>query len=1111
MLYLIKGRAGSGKTALLRKKITETLKKSQSKPLLIIPEQFSFETERAMLRILGPKDLKGIDILSFSRLAYSALKNTAYLSENFPDNGVRAALMSEALNQLEGRLTVFGSCKSNVPALAPLVDFCKELKYCCIDSAELTQKTELLGECYLKDKLTELDLINEAYNALVTQSYFDDTDAVHLLSTVSAEKGLFKNKTVFIDGFRAFSKQELECIDVILSQADDVYITLCTDKNVGKFSPFYFIKELEHQMRTIASQHNIAVTEEFCIQGENVFSSDIFQLEKALFSNENVEAKESDGSITVAECTDSDDECKFVAATIKKLLRSGQYRCRDIAVIERTSDTYKSKLVEMLKRLDVPVFDDSRRSLSFETLFVYITSVLSCISSGFTTENIFNYLKTGFGELTLSEVSKLEKYALIWGVNGKTWLNDFTMHPDGFGNGFDEQSTERLKTLNESRKKAVLPLVKLKKECEDKDGKGISEAIYNFLISQNIPDKLFDLYDALNKDGFPVEALRQKVSWDVLVNLLDTMATLGDGKYYGVSRWFELFRILVESRDIGEIPQGLDEVKVGSADRIRVEQMKVVFLVGVNKDQFPLVSVKGGILTDADRVSLTSLGLEIRPPFEDTVDEERFIAYCAVTAASEKLYLSYKTTGDDGGKAFKSEIIDTVLRTVDNVDFIKTSECEPTYFVESEDNAFTLLSRNYSHNSPLKSTLLKYFSDKNNYSGKLSSLQRVCYAGPIKFQNEKVSEKLFGENIYLSASRVESFYNCPFSYFMRYGLKAEPLLAAELDPAQSGTIVHLVMETLLKEYPKASFVTASEDDLKATVSSVLASYLNEKMGGFEEKSKRFMFLYQRLVDISMAIINRLKTEFEVGSFEPCDFELKIGGDEIPPYKLPLEKGEVTVTGSVDRVDLMEKDGIKYIRVVDYKTGKKEFKLSELFDGLNIQMVLYLMALGKNGKEYYGETVPAGVLYLPSRIGVSNYLDRRSPSEENIAAQKRISGKLSGMVLDNPVVFNGMGVDKFPDYFPVGYKKDGSAKGDFYSLSNFRNLSKIIDYKITEMGNALHKGEISAIPCGSDGEGKMCKYCSYKPVCSHEYGDEVYELTSLTHAKALSRLEVEDNE
>ncbi len=1111
MLYLIKGRAGSGKTGFLRQKIKETLKESQSKPLLIIPEQFSFETERAMLKLLGPKALKDIDIFSFSRMSFSVLKNTPYLSKKIPDDGVRTALMSEALNQLNGRLNVFDFGKSNSTALTSLVDLCKELKYCCIDGEDLLEKSELLGECFLKDKLVEIQLINEAYNALVAQSYFDDTDAVHLLSIVSAQKGIFKNKTVFIDGFRAFSKQELECIDVIMSQADNVYITLCTGENVSRFSPFYFLKHLENQMRTIAAQHKISVAEHFCVQTENAFSSDIFQLEKSLFSNQKIERKNSDGSITIARCTDSDDECRYIAATIKKLLRSGQYRCRDIAIIERTNGKYKNRIIEALKRLDIPVFDDSRRSLAFETLFVYINSVLSCISTGFSTENIFNYLKTGFGALNLSQVSKLEKYVLVWGINGKNWLKDFTMHPDGFGNELDERALKRLEKLNESRKKAVLPLLELKKECDEKDGKGISEAIYNFLVSQKIPDKLFNLYDALNNEGFPVEAQRQEVSWNVLMHLLDTMATLVDGKYCGVTRWFELFRILVESGDIGEIPQGFDEVKVGSADRIRVEQMKVVFLVGVNKDEFPLVSVKSGILTDADRVSLTSLGLDIRPPFEDTVDEERFIAYCAVTAASEKLFLTYKTTSDEGGNAFESEIVDTVLNSVEDVKYVITTESDPVDFVESEESAFTLLSKNYSENTSLRSTLLKYFSGKDDYSGKLYSLESVSGNKPITFNDEKVSEKLFGENIYLSASRVEGFYNCPFSYFMRYGLKAEPLRTAELDPAQSGTIIHLVMETILKEYPKASFVNASEEDLKETVTRVLLSYLNEKMGGIEEKSKRFMFLFERLVDISMAIIQRLKVEFGVGSFEPKDFELKIGGDDIPPYKLPLDKGEVTVTGSVDRVDLMEKDGIKYIRVVDYKTGQKKFKLSQLFDGLNIQMVLYLMALEKNGKEYFGETVPAGVLYLPSRIGISNYLDQRSPSAENIAAQKRVSGKLSGMVLDSPVVFNGMGVDKFPDYFPVGYKKDGSSTGDFYSLDNFRNLSKVIDHKIIGMGNALHKGEIEAVPCGSDGVGQMCQYCSYKAVCGHEYGDEIYELTDLTHSKALTRLEVEGNE
>ena len=1110
MLYLVKGRAGSGKTRLLRQNIQEIIKNKSSRPLLLVPEQFSFDTERSMLSFLGPADLKKVDIFSFTRLAMESLKNTPYFSKKIPDAGARNLLMSEALFQLEGRLNVFSDTKPTVTALAPLVDFCKELKYCCIDSEEIEEKLNLVKEGYLKTKFSEIGLINDAYNALVANSYFDDTDSVHLLSVIAAEKGLFKNKTVFIDGFRAFSKQEFECLNVILSQADNVYITLCTDVNLKKNSPFKFIKEFEHSLRVSASEHNVTVSEIPCKQNENTFSPNILQLEKNLFSDENGRVIYN-GSVVVAECNDVDSECKYVASQIKKLIRSGEYRCRDIAVIERTNGTYKNKLIEELKRLDVPVFDDNRRPLSFEPLFVYIKSILACISTGFTAENVFNYLKTGFSDLSVTDISKLEKYALIWGISGKKWTEDFTMHPDGFGFDIDDKANAQLEKLNYIRKKAVLPVLSLKKKCADKDVKSVTEEIYNFLIDQKVSEKLFDLYTDLYDEGFPVEAQRQGVCWDILMNMLDTMALYGEGKYVSLPRYSQLMQILIDSGDVGEIPQGLDEVKVGSADRIRTEQLKVVFLVGVNKNEFPLVSVKSGILTDSDRVMLTSVGLEIRPPFEDTVEEERFIAYCAVTSASEKLYLTYKTQSSDGAKAEKSEIVETALNAIDNISVVKFEDIDPLDFVESENSAFTLLAKSFTENSSIKSTLLKYFENNERYCGKLGAMYRLTGNEKIQFENSNISKELFGKNIYLSASKVENFYNCPFAYFLRYGLRAEPLRVAELDPAQSGTIVHLVMETILKKYPKATFVNASEEELRATISGVLSQYLEEKMGGEMQKSQRFMFLFNRLLDISMAVIERLKTEFNVGAFEPCDFELRVGGDEIPAYELPLEDGCVKLTGSVDRVDLMEKDDIKYIRIVDYKTGKKEFKLSELFDGLNIQMVLYLMALEKNGKNYYGDIVPAGVLYLPSRIGVSNYLDKRSPSPENVAAQKRVSGKLSGMVLDSPVVFNGMGVDELPDYFPVGYKKDGSSRGSFYSLQNFRNLSKVIDKKIINMGESLHKGEIAPVPCGSNGEGKMCKYCSYLSVCGYEDGDSVTEITNLSHADALSLLEVNDNE
>lgn len=1113
MLHLIKGRAGSGKTARMREIILQMTENGNSKPLLLVPEQFSFETERIMLAYLGPKKLKSIYMTSFQRMAFLELQKKGLSNLKTADNGIKAAIMSEALIQLEGRLDIFSNVRHNSTALSPLVDFCREMKYCCIDSDFLNERLEGSTNSFLKNKLTELDLIRNTYEAILTQSYFDDSDAVSVFTNLAAQNGFFKNKTLFLDGFRDFSKQELECLKVAFSQADDVYITICADEKVKKFSSLYYMKELENRLRTVASKTDTAVDELYCQQRDEAFAPDISRLEKALFANERPEKTEYKGDIVVAKCSDSENEALFVANTIKKLLKSGEYRCRDIAVIERTNGTYKKSIIDALKRLSIPVFDDSRQPLATEALFINICSALECISKSITTQSLMSYLKTGLTGLTVSEISRLEKYALVWDLKASGWQKDFTMHPDGFGVELDEKAKKSLEELNAIRKKAVLPLLKLKKECDNADGKAIAAAVYNFIIDSKIKDNLLKLTLQLDETGFSVEANRQEYSWNALMHILDTMAIITEDKFYPLKRWYELFMILVSSGDMGEIPQGLDEVTVGCADRIRLEKTKVVFLVGVNKDEFPLVNVNSGILTDADRVLLTNLGIEVRPPFEDTVDEERFIAYCSVTAGSEKLYMTYKCNDGEGGALFKSEIITCVENLFNGFNTVVTSELPVTYFIESEESAFSAFSKSYLYNNEIKATLKAYFEDKEEYKGKIRALEILSGNEPFSFKDTAKSKKLFGEDVYISASKVESFYNCPFAYFMRYGLKAEPLKEATLDPAQSGTIIHLVMEEILKKYPQAKFIEASDDELREAVSSVLKAYLEEKMGGIEEKNERFMKLFYRLVDISLAIIERIKVEFGVGSFSPCDFELRIGGDDIPAYELPLDEGRVRVTGSVDRVDLMEKDGIKYIRVVDYKTGQKEFKLSELFDGLNIQMVLYLMALEKNGKNYYGDIIPSGVLYLPSRIGLKNYLGERAPDALTIETQKRKSGKLSGMILDSPVVFNGMGVDAYPDYFPASFNAKGGAKGNFYSLPQFHTLSRLIDNKIIAMGNALHRGEIPAMPLGEGDkkDGKMCEYCSYRSVCTREGGEPLNKISRLTHLKALERLDGENLE
>ena len=1111
MLYLIKGRAGSGKTTWVRERIKDIIEANENKPLLLVPDQFSFENERSMLTLLGAKNLKKIDVFSFPRLATYNLDSKILQGKMFADDGVRMAYMSEALSSLQDNLKVFSKVRHNVSGLQSFIDLNRELESCAISGVEIESIVENMKPCLLKDKLYEINLINDAYNALLHRSYFDDTECLKYFNEFADETGFFKNKIVFLDSFKTFSAQEIKCITIALRQAKDVYITLCTDDYSGEGTPFNYIKKVEERVKREAAKCGVEVKIEKLQKNKNDVKASISHIEENIYCDETEKLEDETDGVTIFKCRDLTDECNMVALEIKKLIRSGKYRCKDIAVIERSDDKYKRVMCDVLKRYGVPVFEDCRRPLSFETLFIHITSALECISDGFKTENVMRYLKTGLSGIPFRDVAKLEKYVLIWNISGNAWLNDFTMHPDGFGKEIDDDAKLQIEKLNNIRKKAILPLFKLKKDCDGASGLEISKLVYEFLIETEVDDNLYNLSCALNDDGLPVEALQKENSWDALIEILDTISEITKDKYYTLKRWFELLSILVFSKDIGEIPQGLDEVKIGSADRIRTENIKVVFLMGVNKNEFPRVSTVGGLLSDSDRRILTSLDLEIRPPFEETIDEERFIAYCMLTAPSEELYLSYREVSEDETTSGPSEIIEQIKEFLPQVKIISSDEIPDVEKIESEFSAFFTLAKMYNENTQLRQTLYEYIKNNPQYSDRIKSINYAKNGKKGEFNNPENSKKLFGENIGVSASRLDSFYKCSFSFLCRYGLRIEDLKTAELKPTDSGTIIHGVLEEVLKTYKDGEFLKISEDELRAFIAEYLKNYLNEKMGGFQDKSKRFMYIYNRMIDVLLLIFERLKNEFSAIDFKPVDFELSVGGDKIPQYTLPLSDGNnISVYGSVDRVDLYEKDGIKYLRVIDYKTGKKEFKLSHLLDGINLQMVLYLMAITKNGKAYYGETVPAGVLYLPSRIGYDKYLKTRNPSDENIEAQKRSSGKLSGMVLDSPVVINAMGGDVFPDYLPVSYKKDGSTKGNFYSQKHFNKLSEIVDSKIIGMGEILHNGKFNVLPTGSSNS-LPCSYCEYRPVCGYEDCDDFTKLSSDKHEAILEMLEGDDNE
>ena len=363
--------------------------------------------------------------------------------------------------------------------------------------------------------------------------------------------------------------------------------------------------------------------------------------------------------------------------------------------------------------------------------------------------------------------------------------------------------------------------------------------------------------------------------------------------------------------------------------------------------------------------------------------------------------------------------------------------------------------------------------------------------------------------MHLSASKTEVYYKCPFQYFCKYGIYAKPRKEAQVDPAISGSLIHKVFEIILDEFPKQKLIEASPEVLKKRISEIMDDYLEKKMGGAQSKSKRFMKQYNSISEQIFFALSKMVEEFKVSDFAPADFELPINyGAVIEPYELPLsDGGTLSVSGSVDRVDIMEKNGKKYLRVVDYKSGGKTFNLSDVVSGLSTQMLIYLFAIEKNGKEKYGDIIPSGVLYMPAKAAEAD-LDRYA-SEQDIIDKVLESNRMSGIIVDDIDIIKGMEHDVNGRFIPVTLTKSGAfdKRSKLIKAEDFVRLKRKIDMILKQMALNLHKGEIPVLPAKED----VCKYCDYSSVCGFEDGDSYREIAEGKDNEIIEILRNEEEE
>ncbi len=1118
MLRLITGRSGSGKTTYIHENIKEKVAQDKS-VVLIVPEQFSFFSEKMMVELLGAYGADKVEVVSFSFLARNLLKKYGLDTGIAVDDCTRALMMSLALEGVSDKLEVYGRHKYSTAVIGEMLKLIKDFRQSDVSVDDLNKTASQMDESLLKSKLKEISLITEAYSALVDANYSDDQCALDKLCEALDGHKYFNGKTVYVDGFRGFTAQEYKVLERIFEQSDDTFVTLCVDNDSdddNEFSSFAHTRRTRRRLISAANKRSVPVGVPMYIEmHENRYSGEeLAVLERSLYADKYEPYDRKTECITLCSAEDFEAECEFVANNVKRLIRTEGLRCRDIAVISRADNGYSRQIRSLLRKNGIPVFEDRRQPIATQPLVEFVCSSIDIASNGFSIDSVMRVLKTGLSDISTDEISELENYVLLWNINGNKWLEEWTANPNGLGERMTEREENILKRVNETRVRVVSPLQSFRVKLKHFNGLDAAKAIYSLLGDMNVADNLKALAVSLDKNGETELAEEQNRVWDIVIEILDRLATALENTFISTQRLADLVNLIVSTYSLGTLPQGLDEIVIGTADRVKTTAPKVVFVVGMNDGVFPMIPSSGGILSENERKILSDMALKTDDSFEEKMMEEHFIAYDTLSSATQKLYLTYTRKDSMGASCSQSEIVTQIKNIFPKINFIDTVCIDDIDKIEGDTSAFELMAKLSNQGGVMHATLKKYFEGNEEYSGRAEALNRAIYKEEFEIKDKDTAVELFGLNLYMSASRTEVYHKCPFEYFCKFGLSAQPRKKAELDPMQKGTAIHYILEKLISAYGSDALADMDKVQRDKCVLDLIEEYFKDILASGEELGDRFDYLYRQLGLVVCEVVDRLATEFSFSEFKPVAFELKIDEDgEVKTYDIPLpDGGMLKIKGSIDRVDVAEGESNTFVRVVDYKSSGKAFNLNEVYYGLNMQMLIYLFAIWKNGLREYKNITPAGVLYMPVNAPFVNI--ERDTDQSVIDSEKQKKSKMKGMVLDDSRVIFAMDSRGSGQIVPAGFTKKGENTGNLISLKQMDLLMKRVEKILSEMAMNIHNGIIPVKPACAQSTSSayhdVCAYCDYADVCAKDDDTPVNDIEKLTHKESVDLLGGEDN-
>ena len=1072
------GRARTGKSARVLNEIAALGDSSQQ--ILLVPEHASHVAEMDVCRTSGDTASRHAEVLTFKLLATRVLQICGGSADVTLDAGGKLLTLQRALTELAPALKVYRRASQRAAFLESLLAVMEELQAYAVAPETLSERVQdLAGES--GDKLRDIALLYGVYLAKLHAPGRDARDRLQKLEENLEASGYIDGKDIFLDGFSYFTGRETRILRILLRRAKSVTVTLLGDtKDRELFSESLRVRE---QLFALARDAGVPCEEETLPASE--VSGALDHIERCFFGPARTMAGGTD-AVALYEAGSAYSECEWTAAQILKLVREEGYRCRDITVTARDLDGYAAALQTVFARYGIPLYDARRSDILQSSVLTLLLGALDAASGGFEYEDVFRCLKTGLAGLTMEECDVLENYALKWDLRGAAWTREapWTAHPDGYGADWTDEAHARLSEVNALRARVQGPFSRLRQGV---GGSGAAEekvrALYDYLSEIGLPEAMQARTEALFAAGEAQRAEETAQLWGILCGVMDQFVEILGETALDAEEFAQLFRLVLTQYSVGTIPVTLDAVSVSSMTRNDRHTVRALFNLGANDGVLPAAETGGGVLRDEDREALEQREIFLAPHGMAQFHLEIQNLYAALAQPTERLTISYPVSDSAGAEKRPSFVIGRIARLLPDVK-VEKEDADKGYRLSARDAALEYAGEH------IDGALWQYFEGRADAQSALSAMRaaKACRRGRL---SKNAVRALYGDALRLSASQMDKARECHFAYFMRYGLRAKERTGAGFDAPQIGTFVHDVMEhTLRAAKAQGGLHALSKEQLHALVHASIAAYTERVLPDLAEKSARFRYLFTRLCDTTERIMDEVADELGHSDFEPLQFELAFGPDgQLPAITVHERGGTARLIGKVDRVDGWEHDGKLYLRVVDYKTGKKTFDLAELRYGLGLQMLLYLFALEQEGGALFGgkEIVPAGVLYTPAREPMLRCA--RGAADESIEKLRKKELRRSGMVLEDPAVLQAMehGALEAPEYLPIAVKKGGAVTGSLASEGQFAKLAKYVDHLLREIAGEIFAGNIDADPCARTPQQPACVYCEYAGACHFENG------------------------